>query len=194
MNTDQLLNQILPILYAVKDDEEKLQQILDFLLNEIYEEPNDEILIPEKYKELVRRTAESIDCGLVCFINPETLETEEVPKELMNDVVEFDEDEAESDNEFNLNHYKWERYITIEPPESHESFEIMESFVTEITNKNLKNRILNALGNRKPFANFKNLIETSNYREQWFAFKQRKLEEYVWEYLIGENFPLNQED
>jgi len=43
--------------------------------NEIYEEPNDEIIIPEKYKELVKRTAESIDCGLVCFINPETLET-----------------------------------------------------------------------------------------------------------------------
>ena len=194
MKNERLLNQILPILHAVKDDEEKLQQILDFLLNEIYEEPNDEILIPEKYKELVRRTAESIDCGLVCFINPETLETEEVPKELMNDVVEFDEDEAESDNEFDLNHPKWERYITIEPPESHESFEIMESFVTEITDKSLKNRILNALVNRKPFANFKNLIETSNYREQWFAFKQRKLEEFVWEILNNENFLLNQED
>jgi len=194
MKNARLLNQILPILHSVKDDEEKLQQILDFLLNEIYEEPNDEVIIPEKYKELVRRTAESIDCGLVCFINPKTLETEEVPKELMYDVVEFDDDEDESDNEFELNHFKWARYITIEPPESHESFEIMERFVAEITDKNLKDRILNALGNRKPFANFKNLIETSNYREQWFAFKQRKLEEYVWDYLVSENFSLNQED
>jgi len=114
----------------------------------------------------------------------------------MNDVVEFDEDEddVESEDEFDLKHKKWGRYITIEPPESHESFEIMENFVTEITDKNLKNRILDALGNRKPFANFKNLIETSNYREQWFAFKQRKLEEFVWEILNNENFPLNQED
>jgi len=43
MKQDQLLNQILPILHSVKDDEEKLQRILDFLLDEIYEEPDDKL-------------------------------------------------------------------------------------------------------------------------------------------------------
>ena len=38
MKADQLLNQILPILYTVKENEEKLQKILDFLLEDIYEE------------------------------------------------------------------------------------------------------------------------------------------------------------
>ena len=38
MNAGQLLNQILPILYTVKENEEKLQKILDFLLEDIYEE------------------------------------------------------------------------------------------------------------------------------------------------------------
>ena len=36
MNQDHLLNQILSILHAVKDDDLKLQKILDFLEAEIY--------------------------------------------------------------------------------------------------------------------------------------------------------------
>lgn len=43
MKSNELLNQILPILHSVKDDEGKLQRILDFLLAEIYEETDDEL-------------------------------------------------------------------------------------------------------------------------------------------------------
>ncbi|MCL4483536.1 MAG: UPF0158 family protein [Bacteroidetes bacterium] len=185
MRTDQLLTQILPILHSVKDDEKKLQQILDFLLEEIYEEPDDEITIPKKYQKLVHDIAESIDCGLVCFLNPDTLEMEDIPKTLLEEGYDLDEDEE--DGTINLKYETWEKCITIEPRESRESFGIMESFIDEVNDKSLKKRLINALSNRRPFANFKNLIETSNYREQWFAFKQKKLEKSVWENLIGEN-------
>jgi hypothetical protein len=46
MKVKKLLDQILPILHPVKDDEEKLQQILDFLLEVIYEEPDQPVGIP----------------------------------------------------------------------------------------------------------------------------------------------------
>lgn len=86
MNAQQLLNEILPILHSVKEDKEKLQKILDFLLEEIYKEPEEqEIEISEKYRELVHSVAENIDCGLVCFINPETLEVEDIPKSMLDD-------------------------------------------------------------------------------------------------------------
>ena len=75
MNQDHLLNQILSILHAVKDDDLKLQKILDFLEAEIYEEPQEE-QIPEKYRKVVHDIAQFIDSGLVCFLNPETLELE----------------------------------------------------------------------------------------------------------------------
>ncbi|MDP3180729.1 MAG: hypothetical protein Q8M67_02850, partial [Bacteroidota bacterium] len=72
MNAQQLLNGILPILHSVKEDKEKLQRILDFLLDEIYEKTvEEEPEVPEKYRELVKSVARNIDCGLVCFINPE---------------------------------------------------------------------------------------------------------------------------
>lgn len=181
MKSNELLNQILPILHSVKDDEEKLQRILDFLLEEIYEEPDDEeIVIPEKYRELVRKTAESIDCGMVCFINPATLEMEDVPKSLLEERFFTEDDEEEEDDVLDLQHENWEKCITVEPPESSESFTIMENFVSEVGDKNLKQKLINALSNRRPFANFRNIIDGSQYRKEWFAFKQRKLEEYVW--------------
>lgn len=180
MKNDELLNQILPILHSVKDDEEKLQQILDFLLEEIYEEPDDVVEIPEKYRELVRKTAEAIDCGFICFINPATLEMEDVPKSILEERFFTENDEEEEDDELDLQHENWEKCISVEPPESHESFEIMENFVQEVDDKKLQKQLINALERRHPFANFKNLIDNSDCREQWFAFKQSKLEEYVW--------------
>ena len=182
-----MLNQILPILHSVKDDEKKLQQILNFLLEEIYEEPDETVIIPERYQELVRKIAENIDCGLVCFVNPDTFEMEDVPKIMVDDPYEYRMNTGTSGKDLNLHHKKWKKCITVEPPESSESFGIMESFLNEVDDKILTKRLINALSNRRPFSNFKNLIETSNYREQWFAFKQRKLEEYVWENFSNEN-------
>ena len=193
MNAQQLLNEILPILHSVKEDKEKLQKILDFLLEEIFEEPEEnEPEIPEKFRKLVHDVAENIDCGLVCFINPETLEVEEIPKEMVDGLSYFsinpefeneDDEDDEDENEQKFLHEDWENCITVEPRESSESFKIMERFVDELNDKSLKNKLVNALNNRKPFANFKNIVESSNYRKEWFALKQHQLEIMVWEEL-----------
>ncbi len=195
MNTNELLNQILPILHSVKEDEEKLQQILNFLLNEIYEEPDDEVVIPEKYRKLVHDVAESIDCGMVCFVNPDTLEMEDVSKSLLDEGfgLEEDDDEENGENDENwmatMNHRKWEKCITVEPRESRESFRIMEGFVDHVDDKKLQNQLVNALNNRHPFANFKYQVEGSPYRKEWVAYKQQKLEELVWDELSLELNP-----
>lgn len=179
MKQDQLLDQILPILHAVKDDAEKLQRILDFLLDEIYEEQDEALIIPVEHREIMKKIAESIDCGLVCFFNPDTLEIEEVPLEFINDPEEYESITGEAWDE-TFKHAGWEKCITVNPPESFESFKIMEQFIDEIEDNNLQSRLVHALRNRKPFANFKNIIENSKYREAWFSFKQLKLELLVW--------------
>ena len=187
MNAQQILNEILPILHSVKEDKEKLQKIHDFLLEEIYTAPEEtEIEIPEKYRELVHSVAENIDCGFVCFINPETLEVEEVPKSMIDDPFEFNLITGMNRTNETFLHEEWESFISIEPRESSESFNIMEKFVDEVNDKSLKNKLINALNNQRPFANFKNIAENSNYRKEWFAFKQRQLEMMVWEELQDE--------
>jgi len=96
---------------------------------------------------------------------------------------ELEDEDDDDDDEQKFLHEDWENCITVEPRESSESFKIMERFVDVVNDKILKNKLVNALNNRKPFANFKNIVESSNYRKEWFAFKQHQLEIMVWEEL-----------
>jgi len=128
--------------------------------------------------ELIHSLAQSISAGFVCYLNPDSLEVVEIPKDL-SDMTEFDEDDlfqADLDRVEN----EWEKCITIDPPEPFESFKYMERFAaSEELTEPLRNALANALANRKPFKNFRNIVDASEFRQQWFDFQQSCLEEYV---------------
>jgi predicted RNase H-like HicB family nuclease len=182
-----LLNQILSIVYSIKEDKEKLTKLLHFMEEEFVEEEEIELdcydykqKLPEKYRGIVKQIANNLSANLLSFFNPDTLELEDVPKDLLDKML-FDEDDEESDEEnpFDLQHHKWDKCIEIEPLESRESFEIMANFVNQLKNGRETNQLSQALNGRKPFANFNRVIHNSKYREDWFAFKQKELEKYV---------------
>jgi len=78
--------------------------------------------------------------------------------------------------------YSWdfEETIRIKKPESHETFGFMERFVDEVIPEGeLKQSFWGALSQSHPFRNFNAIIHNCTYREDWFEFKQRALEEYV---------------
>lgn len=181
MNKNELLNSVLGMLRLIKDDKEKLQHIYNFMCDEIIENEdirNVEIEIPEKYKSLVHDIAESIDCGLICFVNPKTLELINI----LQDTYYLDDDlYQESLNRID----EWEEFIKFEPLPSNEGFQIMSNFTQYLPEGRFKNSVINALNNRRPFANFKNLIESSKYRQDWFAFKQKQIEIAVYQNLIS---------
>lgn len=185
MKAQKLLDEILPILYTVKEDPIKLQKILTFLEEEIYEEPEelDEPELPEKFTKVVSEIADSIDSGLVCFLNMDTGETEDIPKDMLHDPEDFEAMTGESFESMNFKYPEWENFMTFEPLESHESFKIMRNFTDSLKDRMLQNRLVNALDNRKPFANFKFIIDNSAHRQDWFDFKKQYLENYVKELL-----------
>jgi hypothetical protein len=188
MNAQKLLDEILPILYTVKEDPIKLQKILTFLEEEIYEEPEEleEPEVPEKFTKVVAEIADSLDAGFVCFLNMETLETEDIPKEMLHDPEDFEAMTGESFESMSFKYPEWENCMTFEPLESHESFKIMRSFTDSLKDRMLQNRLANALDHRKPFANFKFIVENSKHRQDWFDFKKHYLENYVKELLSME--------
>lgn len=195
MNAQKLLNEILPILYTVKENPVKLQKILTFLLDEIYEEPeeDDDIQVPEKYLKAVSEIADGIDAGFVCFLNMDTLEVEDVPKDLLFDPEEFELMTGESFESMDFKYPTWENSMTYEPLESNESFEIMKKFTNQLNDKKLQNKLEYALNNRKPFANFKFIVESSPFRQHWFDFKKQCLEFHVKE-LLSINLNEKEED
>jgi hypothetical protein len=188
MNAQKLLNEILPILFTVKEDPVKLQKILQFLLDEIYEEPEeeDEIEVPEKYLKAVSEIADGIDAGFVCFLNMDTLEVEDVPKEMVIDPEDYELITGISPEEADLKYPTWENVLTFEPLQSNESFDIMRKFTERMADQKLQSKLIYALNNRKPFANFKFIIDNSQYRQEWFDFKKHCLEIHVKELLSME--------
>lgn len=146
--------------------------------------------INKKLNKLIPEIAELIDCGMVCFLNPDTLELLNIPKDVLDETFDADQEVFEKDME--RVDTEWERFIRIEPLESFESFKIMERFIDEVvSDRHLKYKLQNALECRKPFRNFKELIDYSDYRQDWFDFKQKCLEEHIADLL---NLELNNED
>lgn len=133
----------------------------------------------EKYTpELIKSIAENIGCGLVCFLNPETIEVIEIPQGFLDENEYFEEEFIKADLD-RIDH-EWGKFIRIEPPESFESFKFMEQFARhEVQDKVIQDRLINALLKWKPFRTFKNIVESSDCRQQWFDFHQLCLEEYV---------------
>jgi hypothetical protein len=71
--------------------------------------------------------------------------------------------------------------VEIDPMDSTQAFEIMVAFAEQLDLKNpLKGRLISALGKRKPFREFRSLIDYSGpYRQQWFQFREARLIEWV---------------
>jgi hypothetical protein len=177
MKKDVLLQNILVLLHQVKDDEARLDEIYNFLSDLIEDEEEEFIDIPEKFQLLVKNIAESIDVGEVCYINPDTLEVVEIPKELLDGGF-WDGDESIWESELDKTSL-WESKITVEPLRPQESYRIMELFTDNLSDPGFQNKLHIALGQKKPFAHFKNLIDNSVFRQEWFSFKQEYLERYV---------------
>jgi len=181
MKAPKLLEEILQIIHEVKDDEKELQRILDFLHedmnNPLEDEPAEQL--PEKYNGVVKEVASSIDAGFVCFLNTDTLEIDEYPRELLSNSYLYKMNSGVSLDELNLKYTQWENYITIEPLETNESFRIMEKYAEQVDNSRLRAQLVNAIYNPKPFANFKRIIDNSDFRQDWFDFKDMQLQDYV---------------
>ena len=139
----------------------------------LYLEEN-ETSIPE---ETVREIAEMLDCGHICYLNPDTLE---ILFTLNPSSWEYYE-ESDEDVKIHEQVDTWERRITLTPPESFESFKFMEGFIDELPEResSLRNKLVSALSHSHPFARFKAVIDSCPYRQEWFAYKQKCLEAYV---------------
>jgi hypothetical protein len=132
-------------------------------------------LTPTQIKEI----AEQLDCGFRCYIHKQTGELITIPDENSHpdmDLEGWEEDIEKIETNFT-------EYIVIDPLESRDSFGIMEDFVESLPeSEKIREWLINALNQHKPFSKFKFVIDNSGeYRQQWFDFKAKRLQEYVQE-------------
>lgn len=127
--------------------------------------------------KIIKEIAQELDSGNDCYYNPKTDEIISIP----NFSNFSDEDEFRDCFKADLKKVKKNKkvLIKIEALESYESFKIMEQFIEHITDVVFKTELEIILQNKKPFQNFKNSIDNSDFRQEWFDFKELELEKIV---------------
>jgi hypothetical protein len=128
-------------------------------------------------QNIIREIAQELDCGFDCYFNSKTNEIVTIP----NFSHIADEDGFKEAFQADLEKVKKYQadFIKIEALQSFENFKIMELFVEQLPDKKLQSELENVLANKKPFQNFKHKIDLSDFRQNWFDFKQSELEKIV---------------
>ena len=128
-------------------------------------------------QNIVKNIAQELDCGFDCYYNSSTDEIIAIPNfSQFSDEEDFKEAFRESLEKIEKHQSD---YIKFKVLESFESFKIMERFVEQLTDQNLKSELESVLVNKQPFQNFKHKVDHSDFRQNWFDFKQRELEKIV---------------
>jgi len=120
---------------------------------------------------------QDLECGMNCFVHKVTGEVKSVPEDMV-DEEEWEEviDEIENDAG---------NYIEIEKMDSNHSYKVMERFIDTVEDKQLADRLYNAINRSKPFHNFRYELDYSDeYLKKWYAFKSQAMTEWVKEQLI----------
>ncbi|WP_340156533.1 UPF0158 family protein [uncultured Winogradskyella sp.] len=126
---------------------------------------------------IIQNIAQEFDSGFDCYYNYKTDEIVAIPNfPQFSDEEDFKEAFRDSLEEVEKNKTD---FIKIETLESFESFKIMERFVSQIADKQFQAELENILERKKPFQNFKNRIDNSDFRQNWFDFKKIELEKIV---------------
>lgn len=115
--------------------------------------------------------------GMLSFVHKITHEIEAFPDRNHN--LDFDDNDEIWQELTEKLDQNLEDYIRVRPMRSNESFQIMEDFVEFVKDKTLQNKLREALVRRKPFHNFKLLIDNSRYRDDWFEFQLEEAKKFV---------------
>lgn len=132
-------------------------------------------------KENLNDIAQSLEAGMKVYLNKDNYAYKEIlDMDRMGLYLDEPDEELEEIEE------NWENYTVISQMESYEAFRVMENFVDEVPDRNLQEQLIKILNRRSPFANFKAEIDESDYRQQWFDFKNQQYIEYVKDHLRNE--------
>jgi len=127
--------------------------------------------------KIIKEIAQELDCGNECYYNSKTDEIITIPN--FSNFPEEEEFRKHFKTELKTVKKNKADLIKIKSLESFETFKIMEQFTDQITDKQFRLELINTLQKNKPFQNFKHLIDNSDFRQEWFDFKQIELERII---------------
>lgn len=126
----------------------------------------------------IKEIAGWLDIGMIVFYHKETgdIKNHPDPDDPYFDPEPWQEqiDEIEKDRD---------DYLRFESMESRQAFKVMEHFADSLSDLKFKGMVYDKLSRKGPFQNFKMLVESSDYRQDWFDFRDNATIEWVKEQL-----------
>lgn len=138
---------------------------------QVIDKPN---AVQENLSLIIRKVCDYIDMNMHCFINIKTLKIIAIPEDILGSDDEiFKGDLIEVNN-------NWPEKIIIEPPNSKVVLRFIEEFILkEIGDESLKMQLNEITKEERPIANFYSVIHKSDFREDWFKYKQECMMSYI---------------
>ena len=124
-------------------------------------------------EEIIKEIASILDTGEVVFLHRETQEILSYPAPDRSGYNEFD---YLAEEVLAITDAHPEMYIQFDPPDSRESYKIMEGFVEILKGDALRARVLDSLNSKKPFRNFRLAIENEGIEDDWYDYKDAYLQ------------------
>ena len=132
----------------------------------------------DSHKEnIIKNIAQELDCGFACYFNVKTEEIIGIPS-FSNISDQEDFKQAFQEDLKKIEKQKSD-LIKFDVLQSFEYLKIMENFMERISPKSLQTELGTILAGKRPFWNFKNRIDQSDFRQDWFDFKQKEIEKIV---------------
>ena len=129
--------------------------------------------------------AQEIEAGMKIYINRETYEIKPIFdwEESFGDTEEWEEEQEAIEAD-------WADFIVVTKMESREAFRVMEDFLGEVQDEELRQDLVRILERKRPFANFKAIVESSAFRENWFDFRTKATQNHIKEQLKSERIEI----
>jgi Uncharacterised protein family (UPF0158) len=96
--------------------------------------------------------------------------------------------ELESDETIDM-----DRFIPLNPPHSGDNWGWMEKFVlNEVEDSDLREKLVNAISNSKPFRRFRAILDNSEeHLQQWYAFRDLCLRRFIEEWAEAKQIEID---
>jgi hypothetical protein len=130
-------------------------------------------------KEKLIEIVGELDIKMKCYVHKKTGELVSFPDDLLWDAYDdYKEDWQPNIDQVNKNP---QDFIKIERMRSFGAFQVMEEFAEGVKEDWVRNKLINALRGKKPFAHFNAWIHQvqDQHKKAWFVFRQEKMVEWV---------------
>lgn len=127
-------------------------------------------------KELINSIAQDLDMGMKCYVHKTTGAVTTIPAQL----EEFDENMEVWEEDVKEVEQNPDQYILIEQMHSSDSFRMMRRFLGKVPNPKVREKLMLAISQNKPFRKFRDILDyNGDVLQDWYDFKQEELEKYV---------------